>query len=72
MTPQQRAALKKLTQLARQEPPQDREFYEHIIEEAKRRNWASGRWKMSREKMIRYGQTHTASEYKRKDNKKQQ
>lgn len=70
MNPQQRAAARKIIQLAKNEPPMDRAFYDHIIEEAKRRNWQSGRWKKAREKMIRYGQTHTASEYQPKDKKK--
>ena len=56
-------------QLAKKEPPLDRAFYDHIIEEAKRRNWQSGRWKENREKMIRYGQTHTACEYQPKKKK---
>ena len=70
MNPQQRAAARKIIQLAKNEPPMDRAFYDHIMEEAKRSNWQSGRWKKAREKMIRYGQTHTASEYQPKDKKK--
>ena len=72
MNPQQRAAARKIMQLAKREPPLDRAFYDHIVEEAKRRNWQSGRWKKAREKMIRYGQTHTVSEYQPKDKKKKQ
>lgn len=69
MNPQQREAARKIIQLAKKEPPMDRAFYDHIIEEAKRRNWQSGRWQEAREKMIRYGQTYTACEYQAKDKK---
>ena len=67
MNPQQRAAARKIIQLAKNEPPLDRAFYDHIIEEAKRRNWQSARWADSRTKMIRYGQTYVKSEYKPKN-----
>lgn len=67
MTPEQRKAARKIVKLANTEPQPDREFYNHIIEEAKRRNWQSARWAKNREKMIRYGQTHVKSEYKAKN-----
>lgn len=66
MTPEQRKAARKIVKLANTEPQPDREFYNHIIEEAKRRNWASARWADNRNKMIRYGQTYVKSEYQSK------
>ena len=55
MTPEQREAAKEILSLSKQEPPQDREFYDHIVEEARRRNWKSNRWSENRKKMIRFG-----------------
>lgn len=55
MTPEQRAAAKEILAMSKNEPPQDREFYDHIVEEAKRRNWKSERWSENRKKMIRFG-----------------
>lgn len=67
LNPEQRKAARKIMQLAKNEPQPDREFYNHIVEEAKRRNWASARWADNRNKMIRYGQTHVKSEYQAKN-----
>ena len=67
--PEKRKSARKIIQLAKEEPQPDREFYDHIIEESRRRNWASDRWKDNRIKMIRYGQTHAASEYQAKGKK---
>ena len=64
-----RELTRRLMQLAKEEPVPDREFYDHIIEEAKRRNWASDRWKINRTKMTKYGQTHVESEYQIKGKK---
>lgn len=55
MTPEQQAAVKEISKMSRQPPPPDREFYNHIVEESRRRNWQSNRWKENRTKMIRYG-----------------
>lgn len=64
LTPQQRTAARELQRLDRQQPPQRSDFYDHIIEEKRRLSWQSKRWRDTQEKMIRYGQTHTKSEYK--------
>lgn len=64
--PEKRKLARAIMQLAKDEPRIDREFYDHIVEEAKRRNWASRRWGNDRMKMIRYGQTHVDSEYEKK------
>lgn len=55
MTPEQQAAVKEISKMSHQPPPPDREFYNHIVEESRRRNWQSNRWKENRTKMIRYG-----------------
>lgn len=60
-----RELTRRLIQLAKEEPVPDREFYDHIIEEAKRRNLASDRWKINRTKMTKYGQTYVESEYQK-------
>lgn len=70
MMPEEQKLARKIMQLAKGEPQADREFYDHIIEEAKRRNWASERWKANRARMVRYGQTHVESEYQAKVKKK--
>ena len=66
LTARQRKAARKIIALCNNQPVQDRAFYNHIIEEARQRNWRSGRWKENRVKMFRYGKTHVASEYKKK------
>lgn len=66
MTPEQRKAAREIIQMGKQPPPRDSAFYDHIVEEARRRNWRSNRWKDNREKMFRYGKTHTPCEYKSK------
>ncbi len=66
MSSEKRKLARRIIQLAKDMPQPDREFYDHVVEEAKHRNWASGRWKANRAKMIRYGQTHIDSEYQAK------
>lgn len=63
-TPEQVKAIKSIIQMWKQEPSQDRNFYDHLIEEARRRNWFSERWRGNREKMIRYGQSFANGERK--------
>lgn len=70
MTPEKQKCARKIMQIVKDEPQADREFYDHIVEEAKRRNWASERWKANRARMVRYGQTHVESEYQIKAKKK--
>ena len=55
MTPEKKAAAREIVRMGKQPPPQGREFYDHIVEESKRRNWRSKRWKDNRMKMVRYG-----------------
>lgn len=55
MTPEQRAAAKEIVKMGKQPPPGDREFYDHIVAEARHRNWQSSRWQETRTKMVRYG-----------------
>lgn len=55
MTPEQKAAAKEIIKMGKQPPPQSRDFYDHIVEESKRRNWKSERWRENRTKMVRYG-----------------
>lgn len=64
MTPAQRRAVNEVKRIIERQPSKHSDYYDHIIEEARRRNLQSERWKENREKMIRYGQTYTASEYK--------
>lgn len=66
LTPQQRKAARTIINMSKQPPAQDREFYDHIIEEARRRNFRSERWRENREKLFRYGKTHTKWEYQPK------
>lgn len=66
MSSEKRRLARRIMQLAKDVPQPDREFYDHVVEEAKRRNWASDRWKVNRTKMVRYGQTHIESEYQAK------
>lgn len=63
---ERRKAVYEILRLGKQPPPQGRAFYDHLKEEARRRNWRSGRWKENREKMIRYGMTHTPGERRQK------
>ena len=69
-TPEQRAAAREIVRISKQQPDPGLDFYEHIIEESKRRNERSARWRENRNRMVRYGQTHTKSEYKPKGRKK--
>lgn len=64
LTPKQRAAIREIQALDRDRPPQGGEFYDHIIEEARRRNRKSSQWRENREKLFRYGKTHLKSDYK--------
>lgn len=66
MSCEKRKLARRVMQIAKDVPQPDREFYDHVIEEAKRRNWASDRWKTNRMRMVRYGQTHTEGEYQSK------
>lgn len=52
MTPEQKESAKELQRIERDEQPCHREFYDHIIEEARRRNEASGRWRDQRNKWL--------------------
>ncbi len=69
MNPEKRKLVRKIIQLANGAPTPDRGFYNHIIEEAKRRNWFSDRWGDSRMKMVRYGLTYIESECQAKKRK---
>ena len=60
--PAVRRLARQMCKLIKAQPPKDTAFYDHIVEEAKRRNWQSKRWEKEREQMIRYGKTHVKSE----------
>ena len=64
--PAVRRLARQMCKLIKAQPPKDTAFYDHIVEEAKRRNWQSKRWAKEREQMIRYGKTHIKSEYQPK------
>lgn len=64
LSDRQRKAAYEMLRLCNKQPVQTGDFYDHIIEEARQRNWLSTRWKENREKLYRYGKTHTANEYK--------
>ena len=64
--PAVRRLARQMCKLIKDQPPKDTAFYDHIVEEAKRRNWQSKRWEKEREQMIRYGKTHIKSEYQPK------
>lgn len=64
MSPRQRKLAREIIKMAETPPPMCRDFYDHIMEEYRRRNWQSKRWRENREKLFRYGQTHVPSEYK--------
>lgn len=68
MSQEQRKAVREIVKLCKKQLSHGGEFYEHIIEEARRRNWQSNRWKSNREKLFRYGKTHTACDYIPKGN----
>lgn len=63
MSSEQHKAVHEIAQMCKTQPPKYGEFYDHIIEEARRRNWQSERWKDNRVKMFRYGKFHTSGEY---------
>lgn len=48
LTAEQKSAIKKLQAMIAEPQPCDKEFYNHIIEEARRRNEQSARWRESR------------------------
>lgn len=50
MTPEQMEAARELQRMEKDEYPCHREFYEHIVEEARRRNEQSRRWRDHRNK----------------------
>lgn len=50
MTAEQRESARRLQAISKQEQPCHREFYDHIVEEARRRNEASARWREQRKK----------------------
>lgn len=52
LTPEQKEAAKELRRIEREDIPCYREFYDHIIEEAKRRNEASARWRDNRNEWL--------------------
>lgn len=52
LTEQQKAAAKTIRAIAAKDMKVDTEFYEHILEEARRRNEASGRWRDVRNKWL--------------------
>lgn len=52
MTPEQREAAQELQRIRQQEYPCHRDFYEHIMEETRRRNEASGRWRDQRNRWL--------------------
>ena len=64
--PAVRRLARQMCKLIKDQPPKDTTFYDHIVEEAKRRNWQSKRWVKERDQMIRYGKTHIKSEYQPK------
>ncbi|MFW5563415.1 MAG: hypothetical protein ACOCNX_00810 [Prevotella sp.] len=63
LAPQQRKAARRIVSQCKSQPVQERDFYNHILEEAKWRNLRSNRWKENRIKLFRYGKTHTPCEY---------
>lgn len=63
MTPNQRKAVREIAKLDKDRPPQSGDFYEHIKEEARRRDMSSSRWHEQREKQFRYGQTAMSGDY---------
>jgi DNA topoisomerase VI subunit B len=50
LTPKQKEAIKQLRAIQNEVEPCDMEFYNHIMEEARRRNAASKRWAEQRRK----------------------
>lgn len=48
MTPEQREAARELQQMEKRETTCYRDFYNHIVEESKRKNEASRRWRENR------------------------
>lgn len=65
MTPKQRAAIRELNRIIKSEPPKDTAFYDHIIAEMKRYDSRSPLWRDTHQKLIRYGNTQRASDYKK-------
>ena len=52
LTPVQLAAARRLKEMSKQECPCYREFYDHILEESRRKNEASSRWRENRQKWL--------------------
>ena len=50
LTKEQKTAIKKLQAMIAEPQPCDKEFYNHIMEEARRRNENSARWRETRKK----------------------
>lgn len=64
-TKEQRLAIRAIDRLIRDVSPQGSEFYNHILEEARRRNSRPDHWKDRREKLFRYGKCRRPSDYQR-------
>lgn len=52
MTKEQKEAAKELQRIEKNEQPCHRDFYDHIMEETRRRNEASKRWRANRNKWL--------------------
>jgi len=52
MTQEQKDAVRELQRIENEDYPCHREFYDHIIEETRRRNEASARWREQRNKWL--------------------
>ncbi len=52
MTKEQREAARELQRIEKNEPPCHRDFYDHIMEETRRKNEASRRWRANRNKWL--------------------
>lgn len=52
MTPEQKSAARQLLKIKKRNEVCDHEFYDHIVEEAKRRSEASRRWRKNRNEWL--------------------